>query len=106
MTQLFSIPKLSLKFETRIVEVFDLGLITESIDGKKYQLRVPELTSEYQKLDRESKLHEVIGKTICVYEFIENKGRVSQLSEPELKLRAEEHKKEMDKLHKKYKNKV
>jgi hypothetical protein len=41
-----------------------------------------------------------------LYEFIENKGRVSQLSEPELKLRAEEHKKEMDKLHKKYKNKV
>lgn len=106
MTRLFSIPKLGLKFETRIVETFDLGLITESIDGKRYQLRVPELTSEFQKLDRESKLHEVIGKTIYVYEFNENIGRVSQLSETELKLRAEEHKKEMDKLHGKYKNKV
>ena len=103
MTLLFSIPKLSLKFETRIVEVFDLGLCLESIEGKKYQLRVPEFTSEYQKLDRESKLNVVVGKTIFVYEFLENKGRVSQLSESELKLRAEEHKKEIDKL---YKNKV
>ncbi|TQF70135.1 hypothetical protein [Pseudoalteromonas luteoviolacea] len=101
-----SIPKLSLKFKTRIVAVFDLGLMTEAMDGKKYQLRVPEFTSEYQKLDRESKLHEVVGKTIFVYEFIENRGQVSQLSEAELKLRAKEHKKEMDKLQRNYKNKV
>jgi hypothetical protein len=101
VTLLVSTSKFGYEIETVVIEAFDLGLIVESIGGERYQLRVPEFTEEYQTLDRESKLHEVIGATISVYEFIQVKGRVSQLSEAELDVRAENHKKRMAKLHKK-----
>ncbi|WP_155735510.1 hypothetical protein [Pseudoalteromonas luteoviolacea] len=70
---MFSIPELGKKFEVTIVDVFDLGLIVESNKGDTYQLRVPELTDRFQVLDRESRLKEVIGETISVYEFVETK---------------------------------
>lgn len=99
---MYSIPELGKKFEVTIVNVFDLGLIVESNEGDTYQLRVPELTDRFQVLDRESRLKEVIGKTIFVYEFVEAKGHVSQLSESELKHRADMHKKRMIKAQQKY----
>jgi len=85
------IPKLKEKIQVRVVDRFDLGFIVEDSDGKKYQLRVPEMNELFLEYDRENDVKSAKGKVFEAYVFEEFRGRISQLTEKDIKVRKEEN---------------
>lgn len=87
----FEMPKLSEKIRVRVVDRFDLGFIAEDLDGNKYQLRAPEMNELFLKYDRNNDLESAMGRAFEAYIFEDFRGRISQLTENELKVREEEN---------------